>query len=144
MTVYIDVPELIANLRSGEFQQGRGSLSKYQRMCCLGVACETLASQGKIDKWRYNYDDLGTFRFAVDKGGDHEYSSASYLPEGVEFPSYMKIRHQDGEIYDFEGMNTYGGNRVALADLNDEGFSFNQIADILQYLYENADKGDVA
>jgi hypothetical protein len=37
----------IKALRSGKFKKGRGFLNSEGKMCCLGVACETLGLKGK-------------------------------------------------------------------------------------------------
>jgi hypothetical protein len=95
-------------LRSGKYKQGEGKLSKSDRHCCLGVLCQ-LAVKAKVPLKM----EEGDFYFYYD-------SQEDYLPAKVRRWAATK--------------STQGGNvnGQSLADLNDNGYSFKKIADIIE------------
>ena len=93
--------EWIEDLESGKFSQSKGSLKSPEGHCCLGVWCEG----------RYPYD-----------GEDFLYDGIHFhagLPESGPFRSlmgnFLPVRI-DGIIYGH------------LAEMNDKGFTFREIA----------------
>lgn len=119
-----------AALRSGEYQQGNGSLSKNGKYCCLGVLCDLAVKAGIIkpaEKW--------------DEAEADEYGSTAetyYLPEAVmdwsgvdynpnvdqdKLPEGIKWQHDPASKDDCAG--------ASLANLNDGGTTFAVIADII-------------
>lgn len=134
--VEIDVPRLIRDLRSGEFKQGQNTLNNVSEntYCCLGVACSALEKDGILDSTLIEdaFDDDAIIRkyFLTDA-----IYNARLLPEFIEFPAGMQVRGSNGILPDpFRG---HDGAVFSLAELNDNGFTFAQIADILDYLYTN-------
>lgn len=95
----------IAALRSGKYQQGHGALRSGDKFCCLGVLC----------------DILGTPITRVAPSGVYNYEGHNnYLPP--------QARNQ-------AGMQTDNGRiprKDALANLNDDGKSFAEIADFIE------------
>lgn len=104
----------VAALRSGEYKQGQGLLHYHDggddRMCCLGVLSH-LAYQAEVcDR-------------EVDEYGEFTYSgSNNYLPY---------------RVVDWAGLNTHNPGVLEepknLANLNDAGFTFDQIADLIEW-----------
>ena len=103
-------------LESGKYNQGIGNLKSNDRYCCLGVACELLGLSQKIED--------GMIYF----GYDHSYHSA-IMP----YTSWKLLGLKDGSGY-FEELNIDGNiikNRT-LAFLNDSGWTFKQIANVIR------------
>lgn len=92
-------------LRSGKYQQATRQLRDGDAFCCLGVACEISG----LGKW-----------------------------SGNSFPVYLgDSRFLPTEVREWLGISgRLGGfgrrNRKYLADLNDDGTTFSEIADIIE------------
>jgi hypothetical protein len=96
-------------LRSGKYAQGTGRLRDGDSFCCLGVLCD-LSDSSKWDGFR-TYDGataLPPFRLARDVG----------IPGGECIVTECRDRR---------------GESVTLAELNDHGFSYAQIADVIEH-----------
>ena len=117
-----------ATLRSGKYKQGSSNLRQGEYYCCLGVLCEI---QNRPCRKRegcdvYHYDNSGS-------GLDHVnplfpvFSSLGYFPNDVA----LRLQHEPGE---HEG----DGVAITLAGCNDAVLTFNQIADIIEAVWENA------
>ena len=97
----------IAALRSGKYTQGRGELkSANNEYCCLGVLCE-IAKAPCVYRYGSNWYDNS--RIAL-----------------------SKAMCEDVGLF-----SRYGGRKdrkenVCLSDLNDSGYTFEQIADELE------------
>ena len=115
-------------LRSGDYQQGRRSLRPTNdTYCCLGVACDVLSNENQ--GWEANQGEFWFYR-----------SDGSLVAR--ELPS---------EVRDMLGLQTAVGNMTkldwrlgkSLASMNDEGSTFEEIADIIEseppYLLRNPD-----
>lgn len=114
----------VAALRSGEYEQGRGSLLRDGKHCCLGVLCEIAVQENVITKATYDTPEnsLPEFQSSVtvfDEGPGEQFS---VLPE---------------KVIDWAGLD--GGNPIVddgksnLASLNDNaGLSFDEIADVIE------------
>ncbi len=98
--------EWLKRLRSGDYQQGRSYLRKYdgaaQRFCCLGVLCDI----HDTNAWREPDEDSVLF----DYDGDEEFP-----PE---------------DLLDFVGLSTTDAG--TLATMNDGGKTFTEIADYIE------------
>lgn len=110
-------------LRSGEYTQGWGHLGKHwegkkAQYCCLGVLCEVA---GEPTTW-LDYDEDGFKLMVTD--GITAYPSYS-LAARVDLPG--RYGEFPREVEDLIG-NT-------LADLNDAGFTFSQIADLIEWAF---------
>ena len=99
----------IEALESGNFQQGRAALNKQGAFCCLGIACEIFK------------DELGLSYRETDSLGFYDDCSG--------FPPERVAEHLG--LY-----NRYGGNcaknQPSLAERNDQGATFKEIAEILK------------
>lgn len=101
-------------LRSGEYKQGKKALSSNGGYCCLGVACET-----------YNKHNT-PLPTVVDAAKRTCYDGEIfYLPTAV--VSWLGMKSSDGAYLE-------GGEDgvTSLADQNDKGKSFDEIADIIE------------
>lgn len=112
-----------AALRSGEFQQGRGKLaaveetSDERRYCCLGVLCELAARDGVVTvrdgvDWVSYMDNDGPMQI-------------NYLPRAV--ASWAGLSSTNPRI---RSINV-SGDTPTLSYLNDSGYTFDQIADVI-------------
>lgn len=99
----------VAALRSGDYKQGQNYLCRDDCYCCFGVACELfLESGGDLEK-----DSTKRVKSYKNLTGT--------LPRDVQ--NWLGLQTQRG-IYSSLGNS--------LEALNDSGFSFNQIADIIE------------
>lgn len=106
-----EIAELVCKaLNSGEFPQSKGALENSQGYCVLGVICLLAMSEGICD---YNKEfNLGVYD-----------NSMAVLPPSVQDWAGMKSR--SGAV-DF----------VTLTFYNDNGWDFQEIAEIIQENYE--------
>lgn len=109
-----DRDKWLAALRSGKYPQGYNLLNFKGKYCCLGVLQEI--------------QNIPTFPTETILSAKSPSFKALYLaghfPSGVfVFIQCSKYTH-DGKIY-------------GLANCNDEGLTFNQIADIIEEIWEN-------
>lgn len=121
----------VAALRSGTYQQTCGMLrSRYltESFCCLGVAQDLLAKEHPT---RYYWEeDHEHYRF-VDAATGEE-SSAVLVPAANELIGLEGT----GPVY-LDGLKDRSGDTLALTTLNDEGCTFSQIADVIEYVFLN-------
>jgi len=113
----------IAELRSGNIRQGYGVLhdARTDAMCCLGVLCH-LAKQAGV-----SVDDVRT---------DTQYvlydNCSGYLPESVQ--EWAGLTSSNPTVLEDElltrAIATLGDG--TLAKMNDDGFTFDQIADLIE------------
>ena len=98
-------------LRSGKYKQGDGCLrDRSDRFCCLGVLCDILKKEG--EEWRPDPENTAS---------QFEFSSVGQLPV-VSFPPENLI--------DRVGLEK--DQPQELADMNDSGASFEEIADWIE------------
>ena len=96
-------------LRSGEYQQTQERLRKEDGFCCLGVLCDLYIKENNVE-WEINEDDM--YRY--------EKHSAVLPPSVVEWAGV-----EDSNPYVNGGIGTLSG-------LNDKGFTFNEIAGLIE------------
>ena len=110
----------VSDLRSGEYEQGKGALNRRGKLCCLGVLCEQAVKAGVVGK---EVDGEGVYY------GDFEASVLpdrvrewAELPDDVPFPNNPRVTLDDG-------------GDASLAELNDGGtyeqHTFGEIADLI-------------
>lgn len=107
--------EWVAALRSGEYQQGKDWLESDGKFCCLGVLCSIAVQKGDLQREQY--------------GNTVEYVRKEDMSSTKILPTYL---------YDLAGLTgafSVKGKNYTLAGLNDEGFTFDQIADIIEYFF---------
>lgn len=102
-------------LRSNEYRQGQNCLrNERNEFCCLGVLTDLYAKETEQD-WRYDVDER---RYSI--FGEH-----LVLPEEVREWADLDDFNPDVELEDWEC-------DTGLAALNDNGYSFNRLADIIE------------
>lgn len=105
-------------LRSGKYKQGRGKLRQAvdveggAEYCCLGVLCDLAAKEGVGD-----WVDGSLFRDAVE-------IQAGVLPPGVQ--AWARTAYGNPVVPDRTGGCT------TLAAVNDQGATFEEIADLIE------------
>jgi hypothetical protein len=111
---------LIDALRSGEYEQGTGKLRIGNKYCCLGVACQT--TKVPLEEIPSYGGSIWGYVEAGIAGAPYD---INYLPQAV--------RRELGWRWS-TGMTEIPGDDewISLASLNDAGFTFNQIADIIE------------
>jgi hypothetical protein len=108
-----NISKWVALLRSGEFYQAKGMLRDGVARCCLGVACDAYRrSEDQGSRWATS-ESTGAYTF---KG---EYL---FLPDEVQ--DWLGIDSDDPWVY-MEHSRT-------LADMNDNGATFPEIADAIE------------
>lgn len=98
----------IKALRSGKYKQGRSYLHADDKFCCLGVLCELAVESGVILPARKEQEDW-CYTYGVS-------STAAMPPAEVKFWS---------DLTNADTLNT-------LANMNDGGYSFEDIADFIE------------
>ena len=118
-------------LRSGEYEQGLGSLKFDNKYCCLGVACDLfLKSEGRAS-WE-EHEHASWFRILDNQRGDGvDDSSDVFLP--TEVKEWLGLSNHEGKFTWRETIEKedYHGND-SLIDLNDNDSSFEDIATIIE------------
>lgn len=131
-------------LRSGEYEQGIGKLVSVSRLgnkryCCLGVLCDIQEKAGypglRFSNGAVGHSPPGWFLnesfetailpvvMAEDLGLDFSNPTIPVTPELRADPRLHTFRSQQSQQYSL---------RLNLAALNDHGFSFLEIADIIE------------
>lgn len=107
----------VTALTSGEYTQESSSLRTERGFCCLGVLCD-LYSKDTGTEWEVNHTaDLKPIPFY------HFMNESSFLPVAV--VEWAGLDKSSPEVVDSAG----GGE---LAQLNDSGSTFTQIAQLIQ------------
>ncbi len=114
----------VAALRSGKYDQGIGSLkseaSDTHLYCCLGVLCELAVEAGVIPPGERHEDQPKNYSYYF--LGEDE-----FLPSEV-----MTWANLDTNNGIYKPADNVWGYDQALTDLNDNGKSFNDLADIIE------------
>lgn len=113
-------------LRSGEYPQAREKLFDGHGYCCLGVACTLAGIEAEVDgpTWFFDGDHLTL----PTKG--REWLGTRVQNPTLDIPVTLREAVQgpppgvDDEAFDWP---------ADVASLNDQGFTFNQIADLIEY-----------
>jgi len=108
--------ELVESLRSGRYKQTDSVLRRENSYCCLGVLCDISTKYG-IGEWVE--DEYGDTMFKTSNG-----TRISVLPK---------------DVLEWAGLGDKYGSEVyiekhslSLTTMNDEGYSFEKIADIIE------------
>lgn len=131
--------EWVAALRSGEYTQGHTRLRKRNtrtgedELCCLGVLCELAVRHGAIQPATLDWED-STMQYNDWTYPDGEDKHGAYLPQSV--MDWADVSSNDIKVQLPAGDGEYSGGRESLVSLNDGGFTFPQIADMIENLEE--------
>lgn len=113
---------LVNMLRSGDYVQTVGKLSTFGgRMCATGVACELFREWNNYAEWT-KWEGDSSRRFSLEKRFNYLYSSVIFIPEKV-------VRWYGVEMEFFS----------VVLDMNDNGFSFDEIADWIESSVDDMD-----
>ncbi len=130
----------VAALRSGNYSQARGRLESESHYCCLGVLCEIAVKDNIVDKYKTAEGSLyASFSDPIDRGTavlpiavmewaglpTDDPNPAVILRHDEIPPSISK--HDYGDVF----LST-GDGKTNLASLNDNGATFEEIADIIE------------
>lgn len=121
----------VAALRSGKYRQGAGVLREGDQFCCLGVACDL----SRIGKWKskggstwYEVSDPDfsddTLPHAVADFYGMQDTIGSFNPDDLPDEMVNTIREKV-KVSDH-------GRQFTLTNLNDYGFDFQFIADLIE------------
>jgi hypothetical protein len=95
----------VAALRSGEYEQGHTYIrNRDNKFCCLGVLCDT----------------LDPTLWAADGGCFSYLGSVANLPDSLQ------------QEFELGSMGTHPNLDQSLASMNDSGYTFEEIADIIE------------
>jgi hypothetical protein len=129
--------EWIPALRSGDYEQAKGSLAKCDRYCCLGVMCDIVFPHNWEGDLFYFADDIFESLPPVDLGYDFGLIDGFALecPPDFRYTTALIIagvvpsNYGDGDLSRFNA----GINGISLSELNDDDFvTFTLIADLLE------------
>lgn len=116
-------------LRSGKYKQGQGLLKQTTEQnktshCCLGVLCEIYNEEMRKNKKKTLSEKVNN--------GLHEFNKQfEHLPKPVQ--KWADLFGQIGEFTDVD-RGIYLGS---LADMNDGGYSFKEIAKTIEKKWKN-------
>ena len=114
-----NVKRWVAALRSGEYEQGRKALRSIDdKFCCLGVACELSREELDLDLYYTRPDPDGNPTEVLYDGSHGALPKKTMKWLGLNFPV---------------GSFCIGPEGHNLACLNDDGMTFDQIADVIEY-----------
>jgi len=104
-------------LRSGKYKQGTGRLRDGDMYCCLGIACDISGLGEWIEDWSKDGNNF-----------DHAFS---YFVDDVAMPGLLP-----NSVQDWLGVSTltvsFDNDTNCLTKVNDVGWDFNMIADIIE------------
>lgn len=103
--------EWIAALRSGKYKQGRGKLRVDDKFCCLGVLCDLYDNKNWFDTKEIHIFGQGSiYSYSLDNTVNR-----NFLPYHVQ--KGLQLKYED---------------TVELAQMNDDGKTFDEIADHIE------------
>lgn len=111
-------------LRSGDYKQTTGALKTTKGFCCMGVLCDIIKTELDAE-WEQpsgitdGFIDLHCFNFL---------GNSQFLPS--EILEYVGLHYQECSIAIHDANSKVYTN---LAELNDNGTSFSDIADLIEY-----------
>ena len=124
----------IEALRSGKYEQGVGGLARDNKFCCLGIACEVLGPLKGVKKSKV---------FIIAFGGDEILynNNSTLLPQML--VDVIGISHagstEQGAIIAGGAYRQLAINHGSLSAMNDNGVSFEVIAQFLEDSLQTSD-----
>ena len=126
----------VSALRSGEYEQGSEKLYSGRGYCCLGVLCDLYSKENGL-KWEFRGDDVIKTEDEIVPSQlqkfDYFYfdDESEFLPESVMDWAELSVKNpqvrveceygEDARFYVDE-----------IANVNDSGYSFTQLAEIIE------------
>lgn len=120
-------------LRSGEYKQGRNFLRDGDRYCCLGVLCDLAESHGIVESRHLTVreiEDLANRDQREDEPFGYYSEPQEYIhDDAIQLP--VAVQAWAG-LQTADPLVPHGSGRITLANLNDRGHSFTEIADVIE------------
>lgn len=116
-------------LLNGKRQQGRGALNRDGKFCCLGVLCDILVEQLGLDVKTGGADGCPDGDCTTCNSVRYYNNNSSYLPGVV--AEFAGIDYQ-GKIPGPIEVKGVVYQHYTLAELNDDGWTFEQIAEVIK------------
>lgn len=105
----------VAALRSGEYEQGTSHLNKDDKFCCLGVLCDIYRKETGEGEWQPTGDGYAS-QFKIQNDWESKVTPSIVAGwAGLVLKNPVPIEF-----------------RQSLAEMNDEGKTFAEIADIIE------------
>lgn len=106
-------------LRSGEYEQTTGMLrSRDNKFCCLGVLTDLAIREGVVPQWKPS------------DAGDYYHCAGNYELTPQKVADWAGMMSRNESIFFVEGDGTE--RDLTLAEMNDGGCSFAEIADAIE------------
>ena len=115
-------------LRSDRYKQTAALLRTATGFCCLGVLCDISGVGGWVGKEYANGDNEVVTQWEYLTAHD---GGATILPYSIQ--NYGGMASDNGETVTETGLNA---NALSLAEMNDNGMSFAEIADYIEQNWE--------
>lgn len=154
------IRDYVAALRSGEYSQTTWRLGEVKpdgskAYCCEGVAFERYHEQfeGFTVMWRITSDEKKCLFALEPEAKDSRWQKGTYNTAPTNFWRAMGMLSVRSTASDFEfelppGQTLLDGgevtdfDRIGFAVLNDDGFTFSQIADLIEWQFLPPRSGD--
>lgn len=117
--------KLVKALRSGEYTQTRGRLRKEDSFCCLGVATDLHRQATGEGKWQNDPIHGSEYTFVMHTEDGQETWDRYALPDQVR--QWLGWTDTNGDYIDPKT-----GDAICLVNINDNGGTFAEIADIIE------------
>lgn len=114
--------ELVKALRSGDYTQIEGRLKTDEGFCCLGVMCDL---DQNSNEWNKRHPDQRYYTYLNCSVG---------LP--MDTMSFFGMKTNDGSLPNHLPIKIGDISYSSLAEANDKGCTFNQIADYIETNWE--------
>lgn len=131
----------VAELRSGNWKQGKNALTNGDGSnCCLGVACTLAEREGVVKSWySQGYHLFGSPEAEETYSWDNDAQSWSSLPPVVgkwlgvdELDPYVSVPEDHPKFGRIEEYTVGADHKARLSVLNDNDFTFAEIADLIE------------
>lgn len=119
----------IEALRSGRFSQTREKLRDENGYCCLGVVCELAGIEAEDGAYYYVYED----EYLTLPQAGREWLGVRSPNPCLDIPEEVRSLGVQGHHPDSEEADAYVEWPTDVAALNDQGLTFNQLADLIEY-----------
>lgn len=115
-------------LRSGKYEQGSEKLRSVSGYCCLGVLCDLYAQEHNTE-WRFRGNKETILQLM-----DYWYyeGESEFLPESVMNWAGLELNCPVVKIDVEEDDEEPWFYREGLADLNDSGYTFNDLSKLIE------------
>ena len=115
----------IGALRSGKYEQGSEKLRSVSGYCCLGVLCDLYAQEHNVE-WEFRGNEETNLQ-----PQDYWYfgDQSEFLPESVMEWAELNLYNPLLRVEDNDEMFEVNEE---VSTLNDEGYSFSTIADLIE------------